>query len=126
MLWYSKQPISILFSIKRAFPARSLSGKSKPRVSGVPALIHGEFSDKLKRAFYQTHIGETHDVLFEHENDNGFMNGYTSNYIRVRIPYKEDMVGKIAKVRLMKLSPLLYIEGEIIWWLFSLKEIAVR
>jgi threonylcarbamoyladenosine tRNA methylthiotransferase MtaB len=72
------------------------------------------FSDKLKRAFYQTHIGETHDVLFEHENDNGFMNGYTSNYIRVRIPYKEDMVGKIAKVRLMKLSPLLYIEGEII------------
>ena len=72
------------------------------------------FSDKLKRAFYQTHIGETHEVLFEHENDNGFMNGYTSNYIRVRIPYKEDMVGKIAKVRLMKLSPLLYIEGEII------------
>jgi len=72
------------------------------------------FSDKLKRAFYQTHIGETHEVLFEHENDNGFMNGYTSNYIRVRIPYKEDMVGKITKVRLMKLSPLLYIEGEII------------
>jgi threonylcarbamoyladenosine tRNA methylthiotransferase MtaB len=72
------------------------------------------FSDKLKRAFYQTHIGETHEVLFEHENDNGFMNGYTSNYIRVRIPYKENMVGKIAKVRLMKLSPLLYIEGEII------------
>ena len=72
------------------------------------------FSDKLKRVFYQTHIGETHEVLFEHENDNGFMNGYTSNYIRVRIPYKEDMVGKIAKVRLMKLSPLLYIEGEII------------
>jgi threonylcarbamoyladenosine tRNA methylthiotransferase MtaB len=72
------------------------------------------FSDKLKRAFYQTHIGETHEVLFEHENHDGFMNGYTSNYIRVRIPYKEDMVGKIAKVRLMKLSPLLYIEGEII------------
>ncbi len=72
------------------------------------------FSDKLKRAFYQTHIGETHEVLFEHENDNGFMNGYSSNYIRVRIPYKEDMVGKITKVRLMKLSPLLHIEGEII------------
>lgn len=71
-------------------------------------------SDKLKRAFYQTHIGETHEVLFEHENDNGFMNGYTSNYIRVRIPYKDYMVGKIAKVRLMKLSPLLYMEGEII------------
>lgn len=70
-------------------------------------------SDKLKRAFYQTHIGETHDVLFEHENDNGFMNGYTSNYIRVRIAYKEALVGKIAKVRLVRLSPLLYMEGEI-------------
>lgn len=70
-------------------------------------------SDKLKRAFYQTHIGETHEVLFEHENDNGFMNGYTSNYIRVRIAYMEAMVGKIAKVRLVRLSPLLYMEGEI-------------
>jgi threonylcarbamoyladenosine tRNA methylthiotransferase MtaB len=70
-------------------------------------------SDKLKRAFYQTHIGETHEVLFEHENDNGFMNGYTSNYIRVRIAYMEAMVGKIAKVRLVRLSPLFYMEGEI-------------
>jgi threonylcarbamoyladenosine tRNA methylthiotransferase MtaB len=71
-------------------------------------------SDKLKRAFYQAHVDETHAVLFEHESDNGFMNGYSSNYIRVRIPYKDALVGKISNVRLMKLSPLLYMEGEII------------
>jgi threonylcarbamoyladenosine tRNA methylthiotransferase MtaB len=68
-------------------------------------------SDKLKRRFYEEHLGREYDVLFEHEDDNGFMNGYTSNYIRVRTKYDENLVGKISKFKLDKINPFLFVEG---------------
>jgi threonylcarbamoyladenosine tRNA methylthiotransferase MtaB len=68
-------------------------------------------SDKLKRQFYSEHLGNVYPVLFEHENDNGFMNGYTSNYIRVRTKYDEKLVGKISNFKLENLNPFLFVEG---------------
>lgn len=70
-------------------------------------------SDKMKRKFYEEHLGKTYDVLFEHDNDNGFMNGYTSNYIRVRAMFDADLVGKITKFNLDKINPFLFVEGTI-------------
>lgn len=70
-------------------------------------------SDKLKRKFYEEHLGKVYDVLFEHEDDNGFMNGYTSNYIRVRTKFDENLVGKISKFHLDKINPFLFVEGHI-------------
>lgn len=71
-------------------------------------------SDKLKRKFYEEHLGKVYDVLFEHEDDNGFMNGYTSNYIRVRTKFDENLVGKISKFQLEKINPFLFVEGHIV------------
>jgi threonylcarbamoyladenosine tRNA methylthiotransferase MtaB len=71
-------------------------------------------SDKHKRKFYEKHIGETANVLFEHENDNGFINGYTQNYIRVRIPFQESLKNTIQKVRLLRVEPLLYMTAELV------------
>ena len=71
-------------------------------------------SDKHKRKFYEKHVGETADVLFEHENDNGFINGYTQNYIRVRIPFQESLKNTIQKVRLLQVEPLLYMTAELV------------
>jgi threonylcarbamoyladenosine tRNA methylthiotransferase MtaB len=71
-------------------------------------------SDKLKRRFYESHLGKEYDVLFEHDDDNGFMNGFTSNYIRVRTKYDANLVGKISKFRLEKVNPFLFVEGKIL------------
>jgi threonylcarbamoyladenosine tRNA methylthiotransferase MtaB len=70
-------------------------------------------SDKLKRAFYENHLNKEYPVLFEQENDNGFINGYSPNYIRVRIPFEENLQNSIKNVHLNEVHPLLYVNGNI-------------
>lgn len=69
-------------------------------------------SEKLRRAFYQEHIGTVRSVLWEHENDNGFMNGYTDNYIRTRASFNQELMGTIQPFHLEKINPWLYVEGK--------------
>lgn len=44
-------------------------------------------SDKKKRAFYESNVGKTGTVLFETENNDGWMYGFTENYVKVKIPF---------------------------------------
>lgn len=55
-------------------------------------------SAKKLRAFYQEHLGQSADVLFESTIYNNTIKGFTSNYIRVQHPYREDLVGQICSV----------------------------
>jgi threonylcarbamoyladenosine tRNA methylthiotransferase MtaB len=61
-------------------------------------------SDKKRRAFYQSQIGSVGDVLFEDDQKNGFMHGFTRNYIKVKAKYDPVMVNEIKTVRLMELT----------------------
>lgn len=61
-------------------------------------------SEKKKMAFYQQFLGETLPVLWEHENKDGVMHGFTSNYIRVSKPFNESSVNQIEKVKLDKIE----------------------
>lgn len=51
-------------------------------------------SEKKRHAFYQRMTGTTQEVIFEHQNHNGMMKGFTSNYVRVQKPYAEDEINK--------------------------------
>jgi len=44
-----------------------------------------QLSDKLTRAFYERHIGQTAEVLFEKAPRGKAMHGFTRNYIRVEL-----------------------------------------
>ena len=57
-------------------------------------------SEKKRREFYSDMIGTAQKVLFEDVDHNGFMQGFTSNYIRVQATYDEDLTGKISRVQL--------------------------
>jgi threonylcarbamoyladenosine tRNA methylthiotransferase MtaB len=57
-------------------------------------------SVKKLRAFYGQFAGSSQQVLFETENKDGFMLGYTSNYLKVKAPYDEALVNKIIDVKL--------------------------
>ena len=61
-------------------------------------------SEKKKMAFYQTQVGKTLPVLWEHENKNGLMFGFTKNYVRVQKPFDPNSVNKIEFLELQKIQ----------------------
>lgn len=61
-------------------------------------------SEKKKMAFYQTQLGKTLPVLWEHENKNGMMFGFTENYVRVQKPFDETSVNQIEFLKLDKIE----------------------
>jgi threonylcarbamoyladenosine tRNA methylthiotransferase MtaB len=55
-------------------------------------------SAKKLRAFYEKSLHTTRPVLFEHENRNGFMYGYSDNYVKVKSPYDPELVNTISDI----------------------------
>jgi len=60
-------------------------------------------SEKKKMAFYQTQLGKTLPVLWEHENKDGKMFGFTENYVRVQKDFDETSVNQIELLNLEKI-----------------------
>lgn len=61
-------------------------------------------SEKKKMAFYETQLGKTYPILWEHENKNGIMFGFTENYVRVQKPYDANSVNQIEFLKLDKIE----------------------
>lgn len=60
-------------------------------------------SEKKKMAFYQTQLGKTLPVLWEHENKDGRMFGFTENYVRVQKDFDAASVNRIEFLNLEKI-----------------------
>ncbi|EJL72887.1 tRNA (N(6)-L-threonylcarbamoyladenosine(37)-C(2))-methylthiotransferase MtaB [Chryseobacterium populi] len=60
-------------------------------------------SEKKKMAFYQTQLGKTLPVLWEHENKSGKMFGFTENYVRVQKDFDPASVNQIEFLNLEKI-----------------------
>ena len=54
-----------------------------------------ELSNSKKLKFYKKNIKNYHNVLFENENKNGYIYGYTENYIRVKSLWSNSKKNKI-------------------------------
>jgi threonylcarbamoyladenosine tRNA methylthiotransferase MtaB len=61
-------------------------------------------SEKQKRAFYESQVGKTFDVLFESENDEGMMYGFTPNYVKVKVPFDQSIVNQLVQTKLEKID----------------------
>lgn len=61
-------------------------------------------SAKKRRAFYQSQIGTHRKVLFEGENKNGYIHGFTGNYIKVKTPWNPELVNTLHEVELTKID----------------------
>lgn len=73
----------------------------------VPMQIRQERTRTLRnlsfmklRHFTERHAGQTRPVLFEHQDRDGMMEGYTDNYIRVKAPFQADRVNQIIDWRI--------------------------
>ena len=61
-------------------------------------------SAKKRRAFYESQIGTTLTVLFEGENKEGYIHGFTENYVKVKAPWNPELVNTLHEVTLTKID----------------------
>lgn len=73
----------------------------------VPASVRAKrskmlrgLSVKKRRAFYESQIGSHRIVLFETENKEGFIHGFTENYVRVKTPWNPELANTLHKINL--------------------------
>lgn len=92
---YSERPNTTAVRLKEAVPM----GERKKRNKMLTIL-----SEKKKRQFYDQHAGQEFTVLFEHENKDGLMFGFTENYIKVKTAYNPNLANQLVKVQLGELD----------------------
>ena len=61
-------------------------------------------SVKKRRAFYETQLGETLTVLFESENKEGYIYGFTENYVKVKTPWNPRFINTLHTVTLTSID----------------------
>ncbi|MFA4869906.1 MAG: tRNA (N(6)-L-threonylcarbamoyladenosine(37)-C(2))-methylthiotransferase MtaB [Pedobacter sp.] len=84
------------------------AAEMKGRVAGSTRADRSKMlhilSDKKRRAFYQSQLDTIGEVLFEDDQKNGFMHGFTKNYVKVKAKYDPVMVNEIKTVKLVELT----------------------
>ena len=61
-------------------------------------------SVKRRRAFYETQLGSIRTVLFEDENKEGYIHGFTENYVKVKAPWNPALANTLKEVELTHIS----------------------
>lgn len=61
-------------------------------------------SVKKRRAFYESQLESTRRVLFESENKEGYIHGFTENYVRVKTPWNPELVNTLHPIELSSID----------------------
>ncbi|NCP20577.1 MAG: tRNA (N(6)-L-threonylcarbamoyladenosine(37)-C(2))-methylthiotransferase MtaB [Flavobacteriales bacterium CG_4_9_14_0_2_um_filter_35_242] len=92
---YSERPNTEANLMKGIVPMEIRHKRSK--------LLRG-LSVKKRRAFYESQLETTLNVLFESANKDGFMYGFTENYVKVKTPFNADLINTVHLVKLTKID----------------------
>jgi threonylcarbamoyladenosine tRNA methylthiotransferase MtaB len=102
------QPLSALhvftYSERPNTIAANLEGKVEKQVRKARSLILQELSQSKKLSFYKENIGRKVKVLWESDEENGYMLGFSDNYIRVAKPYDTASINTIETLDLLHLD----------------------
>lgn len=61
-------------------------------------------SKRKKQAFYQTQIGKIKQVLFEQEENEGYLYGFTENYVKVKTPFAANLINEIVEIEITEID----------------------
>lgn len=100
---YSERENTSALAIKPVVPMNKRSERSK--------MLH-ILSDKKRRFFYEEHLEDSFTVLFEEDVENGQMQGFTENYIRVTAKYDPILINETKKVKLSTINENMLVEVE--------------
>jgi threonylcarbamoyladenosine tRNA methylthiotransferase MtaB len=92
---YSERPNTEAIEMNGVVPKKVRAKRSK--------MLRG-LSVKKRRAFYESQLGNTTKVLFESENKEGFIQGFTENYVKVKTPWNPELVNTIHEITLTKID----------------------
>lgn len=70
-------------------------------------------SDRKKRAFYDSNKNSERRVLFENEENNGMMYGFTDNYVKIKTPYNASLANTMQTVNLTELDRDIIYKSEV-------------
>ncbi|MCB9251491.1 MAG: tRNA (N(6)-L-threonylcarbamoyladenosine(37)-C(2))-methylthiotransferase MtaB [Flavobacteriales bacterium] len=84
--------------------AKKLDGSVPVKTRMERAKMLRILSEKKRRKFYSENIGKEYTVLYEAEESNGTMNGFTENYIKIETPYNPLLVNELVKVQLLEIN----------------------
>ena len=84
--------------------AALMSGVIPKNVRSKRSKMLRSLSVKKRRAFYESQLGTTRTVLFEGENKEGYINGFTENYIKVKTPWNPALVNTLHQVQLSEID----------------------
>lgn len=84
--------------------AINLDGKVPMDLKNKRAKMLRNLSHKKRRKFYMDHLGSKRSILIEHDIQDGLMEGFTDNYIRIEMPYKPELVNKVIPAHLKNIK----------------------
>jgi threonylcarbamoyladenosine tRNA methylthiotransferase MtaB len=85
-------------------PAASMDGVVPNKIRNKRSKMLRGLSVKKRRAFYESQIGNELTVLFEGENKEGYIHGFTENYVKVKSPWNPELVNTLHSVKLTKID----------------------
>jgi threonylcarbamoyladenosine tRNA methylthiotransferase MtaB len=88
---YSERDNTLAASMEGAVPFEVRKKRSK--------MLRG-LSAKKRRAFYESQLGTTRTALFEDGNRDGYIHGFTENYVKVKTPWNPELVNTLREVQL--------------------------
>lgn len=89
-----------------------------PKVDGMQKSERSKMlhilSDKKRRFFYESQLNKTGFVLFEESTENGLMEGFSENYVRLAVPYDPLLINTIQHVRYKTIMDSGDVRGEVL------------
>ncbi|BAU54541.1 tRNA (N(6)-L-threonylcarbamoyladenosine(37)-C(2))-methylthiotransferase MtaB [Mucilaginibacter gotjawali] len=92
---YSERENTLASEMGEVVPGSTRADRSK--------MLH-ILSDKKRRAFYESQLNKNEEVLFEGDIKDGFMHGFTRNYVKVKTKYDPVLVNELKRVLLTQIS----------------------
>jgi threonylcarbamoyladenosine tRNA methylthiotransferase MtaB len=92
------------YSERENTPAAEMDGTVPGSTRAERSKMLHILSDKKRRAFYQTQINQQAEVLFEGDIKEGFMHGFTRNYVKVKAKYDPILVNEVKHVQLTNIA----------------------
>ncbi len=102
------------YSVRKGTKAESFTGHVDKKVKEERSRIMTQTAEEIRLDFFRNQIGKKYSVLFETQDKNGYMCGYTANYIPVKVKFSGEMCHKTADVIIKEVSDDDFCIGELV------------
>ena len=92
---YSERPNTEAVDFDGIVPKKVRAKRSK--------MLRG-LSAKKRRSFYESQLENSLTVLFESENKEGYIHGFTENYVKVKTPWNPELINTLHNIILTEID----------------------